>query len=35
MTVGVPDPTGIGEPEGVVDGIAVFLGVGDAKIAVK
>ncbi len=37
MNVGVPDPTGVGEPEGVDDGegIAVLVGIGDTKIAVK
>ena len=35
VTVGVPDPTGIGEPVDVPDGVAVLVGVGEIKIAVK
>ena len=41
VIVGVPDPTGVGEPVGVPDGIAegdgtaVLVGVGDTRIAVK
>src|SRR5450759_4575550 len=37
--VGVPVPPGVGEPEGVAelvgDGMAVLVGVGDTRIAVK
>jgi len=37
VTVGVPDPTGVGEPVDVpdADGTAVLVGVGATKIAVK
>jgi len=37
VTVGVPDPTGVGEPVDVPvgDGTAVLVGVGETKIAVK
>ena len=40
VKVGVPDPTGVGEPVGVPDGAdgdgtAVLVGVGDTRIAVK
>ena len=37
VKVGVPEPTGVGEPFGVVDGegMAVLVGVGDTRIAVK
>ena len=37
VNVGVPDPTGVGEPAGAVDGegMAVLVGVGDTRIAVK
>lgn len=33
VPVGVPDPTGVGEPVG--DDTAVLVGVGEIKIAVK
>ena len=37
VTVGVPVPTGVGEPVGDPDGegTAVFVGVGDTRIAAK
>jgi len=33
--VGVTVPPGVDDPEGVGDGTAVFVGVGDTKMAVK
>jgi len=33
--VGVTVPPGVGDPEGVDDGIAVFVGVGETIMAVK
>ena len=35
VAVGVTVPPGVGDPEGVVDGTAVFVGVGETRIAVK
>jgi hypothetical protein len=38
VKIGVPEPTGVGEPFGVPEDVgegAVLVGVGDTRIAVK